>query len=578
MSRFADLSGPVIDTANRLGAGAIGRQVDALIDELWRSGPPPVKEATRLIKALRGNRCFADLLRVTDTLLSTGYDHPPATIYLAQALIEHGHLSAAERALKQSLNNAQIDGGKVSVSEAKGLLGRLNKQRFVNATGCDASDAAEHLRAAIKWHEAAYAADPIWHGPNIVALAWRAGQDGIALDGIDAESAERRLLDDVARERAKDEAEGNEPGPWSDAAAAQALMALGEWGQAARHYAIYASAADNAFMLMGDYRQLQEIWGIVPDGPRERARLLAGLAANIIYLPGGCLIESPGGIGVLARTLDETAQTLSDDERDNLQRTDLDEGLIDGSAMMPRTLVRRLDELSRHVCQVVDRRLHANGRKSGGTGFLVSDGMFKNGSDATVLATNAHVLSADGGGDSVPVAEAKVIFHNWNGEECMREFDLSKLLWSSTRSEHDLCLAEVSDLPAGTPSVPISKTASSYAEPSSALDQPIGRAYLMGHPQGRKLEYSFETPSVVDHNLHLGPNGVRRIHYRTPTEKGSSGSPVFDGATAEVVGIHCAEVVDPIPGSPKPFPAGSYHANEAIGLHAAARQACDERG
>jgi len=239
-------------------------------------------------------------------------------------------------------------------------------------------------------------------------------------------------------------------------------------------------------------------------------------------------------------------------------------------------LLRRLDELSRYVCQIVDRRRHAIGRKSGGTGFLVPDGMFKDGADGTVLATNAHVLSADGESNAVPVEEAKAIFHNWNGENRVVEFDVNKVLWSSPPGEHDLCLVDISDLPTDTRSIPICKTACTYTKPSPALDQKIGRAYLIGHPQGRGLELSLETPTVIDHDLHRGEAGVRRIHYRSPTEEGSSGSPVFDECT-EVIGIHRAESFRPISGSPKPFPAGSYHANEATGLHAAARQACDER-
>lgn len=576
MSDFSALCEPIIEAAGRLGPGAIGDRVDDLLERMWALGPPPDGEAARLIKALRANRCFSDLLRVTDRLLSIGYDAPPVATFMAQALIEQDQLSVAEQTLKALLQDP-ADGA--ATSEAHGLLGRLYKQRFVATAPHDRRRAGIYLGAAVAQHAAAYESDPIWHGSNIVALTWRAEQESLAVDGFEAARAAHVLLDKARAEKERERTSLRTPSPWVDAAMAQALMAQGDWDQAASCYAAYAQAvfrAKDAFMLMGDYRQLREIWQIRHDDDPSRSVILAQLAGMIAALPGGHLTETGSSLRALADRLDDVASRDDPVSRQS-QHEEQREALIDGNALMPRNLLRQLDENSRFVCQIVDCRMHKMNRLSGGTGFLVNDGMFRNRARGVVLATNAHVLSESGAGKSVAAAEAQVIFHNWNGEDRSREFTVGEILWSSPPEAHDLCLAEISELPGDTRSIPISKQPSHYEVPTPSLDQKIGRAYLIGHPKGRDLEYSFETPGVIDHELHKGPNGVRRVHYRSPTEAGSSGSPVFDGETAEVIGIHRAAVHQPIDGSPKAFSADDYFANEGTGLHAAARQAREER-
>ena len=70
------------------------------------------------------------------------------------------------------------------------------------------------------------------------------------------------------------------------------------------------------------------------------------------------------------------------------------------------------------------------------------------------------------------------------------------------------------------------------AQPSgtSACHVPIveDRVYIIGHPKGDELAYSLQR------NLLLGLN-AERIHYRSPTEPGSSGSPLFNDA-GQVIG------------------------------------------
>jgi V8-like Glu-specific endopeptidase len=64
---------------------------------------------------------------------------------------------------------------------------------------------------------------------------------------------------------------------------------------------------------------------------------------------------------------------------------------------------------------------------------------------------------------------------------------------------------------------------------------------VIGYPGGRDLSFSFEDNELLDHEGPPGGHppipGVCRVHYRAPTEGGSSGSPVFNDQW-EVIALH----------------------------------------
>jgi hypothetical protein len=92
------------------------------------------------------------------------------------------------------------------------------------------------------------------------------------------------------------------------------------------------------------------------------------------------------------------------------------------------------------------------------------------------------------------------------------------------------------------------------------------RVYIIGHPRGQDLAFSFQDNELLDHE---GPPtgkpqipGVCRVHYRAPTEGGSSGSPVFNGDLWQVIALHHEGGKQGMPrlnGAP-----GTYAANEGI--------------
>ena len=77
-------------------------------------------------------------------------------------------------------------------------------------------------------------------------------------------------------------------------------------------------------------------------------------------------------------------------------------------------------------------------------------------------------------------------------------------------------------------------------------------------PDNRGLSFS------IHDSLWLDTDGTK-MHYRTPTEPGSSGSPVFDPAEWTLVALHHAGLQQMPKLSGK---AGTYQANEAFSVAA----------
>jgi V8-like Glu-specific endopeptidase len=84
------------------------------------------------------------------------------------------------------------------------------------------------------------------------------------------------------------------------------------------------------------------------------------------------------------------------------------------------------------------------------------------------------------------------------------------------------------------------------------------RAFVVGHPRGAGLQISLHDSVLLD-----VCDDKRLIHYRTPTDPGSSGSPVFN-SEFNVIALHHAGSHD----APRLHGAGSYEANEGIALGA----------
>jgi V8-like Glu-specific endopeptidase len=83
------------------------------------------------------------------------------------------------------------------------------------------------------------------------------------------------------------------------------------------------------------------------------------------------------------------------------------------------------------------------------------------------------------------------------------------------------------------------------------------RVYIIGHPKGGTLSFSLNDNRLLDYDERL-------LHYRAPTEVGSSGSPVFN-RDWELLGLHHGGGKDMARLNNKPC---RYAANEGIWIEA----------
>jgi hypothetical protein len=494
-------------------------RVAGLAVELEREGTIDGAQATvagvvALADALRAQRLFATIVALADSTAWRNVTSARLDRILGQALIEEGRFDEA-RALLESIRDP------VEALEARGLLGRIDKQLYVNEASAKGVGDPQRLRSAIDAYLTAYEADrsrPAWHGINAAALLCRAQRDGVAHARLgDATKLARAILRAVGG--------GYEPGRtsfWNLATAAEAELALGQIDRAELWLHRYAAADDTElFALASTVRQLQEVWGLRDDGEPGR-RLLPPLKRALMR-DGRQALIAPDDVGTA------TAATL--------EKVFGDTGFIS-----PEKL-----KLGLQRCEAVGRVEELTG-EGFGTGFAIPGAALrKSWGKAFVFVTNAHVLSASDPQASPP-AKARVTFHalrDTKGKPFSTRF--GEILASSPSDKLDFTIVALKAQPRGLAPIPV---ADDLPAPGSGQ-----RLYAIGHPRGGSLMFSMQDNRLLDH----GAPGDYRVHYRTPTEPGSSGSPVFD-AGWDLVALHHAgsATMRRIHGE------GTYEANEGI--------------
>jgi hypothetical protein len=198
-------------------------------------------------------------------------------------------------------------------------------------------------------------------------------------------------------------------------------------------------------------------------------------------------------------------------------------------------------------CGSIARIQSATGIKVG-SGFLVDPVDFL-GRDAgvpgPVLLTNWHVISRGGtfdGSISPEIAQARF-------EVSDQTVPVGGIV--ACNEALDACLVSL-----GQPLDP-AVACCPLRPPPPIVFKPGRRVYVIGYPEGGDLSFS------IHDSFWLGMDPTR-FHYRTPTEPGSSGSPVFDQDNWMVVALHHAG------GSrvPRLTGVGTYEANEGISIAA----------
>jgi len=408
-------------------------------------------------------------------------ENPAAALLLFKAIIEDASAPVAERI------------------EARGGVGRCYKQLFVLTM--DPQRRADHLRRALDAYLAAYQEnrERLWHGINGVALLARADRDGIDVAG-------HEQAGNLARELAADILATvdtlPEPDAWAKVIASEALIALGRHDEAVQRGNAFVRADDaGAFKIASFLRQLLEIWELHTAEPPGDT-LLPLLRSELLHYRGG---------GVVVETRDVRAARLAEPPDERLEKV-LGGDRYQSLAWYRNGLVR-----CRAVAQIT------NENEDGiGTGFLVRGPDLHPALPPIVLMTNGHVVP-----EMLPAEEAVVVFHALDADSVpRREFRIARGWWyePSASPGLDTTLLELEGYPDKVEPVPLARRLPELTMQSS-------RAYLIGHPRGLvQPQFSLQDNLLLDYDETV-------VHYRSPTEGGSSGSPVFDHQW-KLIGLH----------------------------------------
>lgn len=501
-----------------------------LANELTRPGAPlPDREAIDTLKMLIGRRWFA----IADPLAEHLAHMPDAAAELqrraAQVMLERCRYAPALKLLL-ALRQAR----RADQAEVLGHIGRIRKQQYVESVELGESD-DKLLQLATRTYLEAYREDRerrTWHGINAVALLRLCEQapGGLGFAAGDA----TRLAKEISRTLTAQPASDRQP--WDIATAAEAALSLGDFDAAAARLREYVPLAD-AFGLGATLRQFEQIWRI-GDLPDPRALALRDLLrAALLEKEGGTL---PVDAGDVARALEPAVQyeaVFGTDRFDSLEN------------------YRR--GLERCACVA---RIGRSADTGEGTGFLIDAAAlgFRR-VTGPVLVTNAHVMSRDPAErqkGAMDPAEAIVTFSARPGIAPTAEFTVTELLFTSPRDQLDATIVRLTPELGELEALPLAPVLP--VRDSKALVRAIG------HPSGRGL--SFSVNELLDHE-------TPRVHYRTATEGGSSGSPVFNQEWRLIALHHLGgHSMSRLNGA-----VGQYEANEGIWI-GAIRQAVDNSG
>jgi hypothetical protein len=493
-----------------------------------RAKPYPFVESKTILGILRRKRYFDLIVKVGDLLIQTGQNQVNIRRQYAQALICLGYLTAGLDVLQVLEQDCLEENNGVELAETRGLMGRARKQMYMDAAADKRPGAMlqQRLEDAASDYAEVYGEkqDHIWHGINTVALIERAKRDKIPLAKTlpDATATATAILKQITSKKKTD--------LWDYATAGEACLALKDYPQALDWILKYTQDNEyaDAFEYASTLRQFEEVWKL-DEGKKEHAQILHLLRAALLQQEGGRVeIEN------LARNLTSVTELEADKQFEQILGKDRYK-----TFQWYRTGLDR----AAGVAQICDRA--GNGF---GTGFLVrGTDVHPSIAHEWVVVTNAHVISDDPAEQSatpaaMPADEVRIRFE---AEDPNEEFGVDKILFSSSRAKLDCTIVSLQSPVEHAKPFPIAKRL-----PLVGKNQ---RVYVIGHPRGGRLSYSIDDNLLLDHEK-------PRVHYRAPTEGGSSGSPVFNQQW-DLIALHHAGGMNMKKLNGKD---GTYPANEGL--------------
>lgn len=432
----------------------------------------------------------------------------------AQGLIDSGQLDQAFDVLDRVL--ADPEAPPKEAGEAWGLKARAHKQSYVDSSAPPERKArwlqAAHDAYATGWSKTR----DRWHAINVVALLARAERDGLSLDSEHTvEALAEEILDEIEDSESKT--------LWDFVTQMEAELALGDVKAAIQSAESYVrmglAQGEGEFEFASTLRQLQEVWGVDPDG--EFGSAVIPMLEAVVLDQGLRSEEGSGSIELESRSV---ARMNSPDTFQRLERVFGDDAFV-----TTRWLHTLLDRLA-GIGVVSD----ATTGKGIGTGFVVPGSTLSDELDEDfVFVTNSHVVTDDReliarapANKRPSLPEDVTITFEAHFRDASDEFKVEEVIFTSPPDELDVSVLRLDRSPYEDriKPYPVSKDLSDPSEKP--------RLYIAGHPGGGGLRISMHDNHLLDFDDH-------KMHYRTPTNPGSSGSPVFDDKW-KLVGLHHA--------------------------------------
>ncbi len=454
-------------------------------------------QAENVSKLLRGKKQHKYLEKATSVFRDTLPNNNLIKIHRAQSLIELNQKPQA-MALLKNIRRTGIKNKRVN-SEVNGLIGRIHKQNFI-----EHNDKNELEKSIGIYHKQWQTKqdDYRWHGINLVALAARAQKEGISTKtNIDY----KILANEISTEIEQLDKEGKADS-WDYATAFESSIALKNNKKRNKWLKKYIHDKNtDAFELNSTLRQLREIWQLENSPVGEE--IIPVIEHAILSKTGGTLeIKDP--------SIDSSS-------------TKVFEAVWGSEGSVQKQWLESLFKMLDSVAKVSDR----NTGTAHGTGFLINGKHISNKlSNEVVFVTNSHVIS-DKAIDkaALETVDATAEFTTLPTRPRVK---IGKQVFYSPKNKLDISVHQIKH---PKEALVLDPTIHMPIVPKTHNDAPM-RIYVIGHPKGGDISITLYGNKLKDIQLPY-------FHYESPTEGGSSGSPVFN-RNLKLIGLHHAALLE----------------------------------
>lgn len=499
-------------------------------------GASEIKEVNELLRSYRQDNY---MIAFGELLTSENRNTFETDKHYAQALIDTKTPIKALPLLRSMVKDSEHRGHSEDSSEAYGLIGRAHKDLFLFSSTGNKNLATRHLSKAFNAYDTPWKRSPennVWHGVNLLALHSNAVVNGFPTpSNINASEIADEVIEIINK------IPEDNRNYWDLASLAEAHVEKKEWNLAST---ALVNAVDigkaTPFELNGTLRQFKEIWRLQDQGENS-ANLVTWLERTLIGQPNSEIILDASDI--------DRQQAVDEKQLEALQSH---------HKMRTGAWMKKYMQCAESVASVID----INTGEPKGTCSIIDGEVFSdNLKGRLVCLTNDHVLSNfldEYSTNHRPLAPADAAVRFTQSDTKDKKFEISKIIWSSSFRNHDVCLFEVRDGP------PVNESTIRVVSHVPRVDHKSPQEiFIISHPYKEEISFSFQNTNLIDHDANAqGKESLvpGLIHYTTPTVQGSSGGIALNAAL-ELVGIHHAggSEINRLNGHK-----GTYAANEAI--------------